>query len=711
MRECQISNFRWFILLALLLCLVTSSPAQKHYKDLKYPKLRDIKIPKVEQVTLSNGMKLFLLQDHELPLINVSAKIRTGSVYEPTDKIGLATITGEVMRTGGTTNKTGDEIDEILESIAASVETGIGLNSGSASMSVLKKDIDTGLSILADVLMNPEFREDKIDLAKVEQRSLIARRNDDIFSLAIREYRKLVYGPENVYARHTEYATIDNITRDDLITFHMKFYHPNNVILGVWGDFNTKKMIQKIEDTFKDWKKVDMAIPPVPEVKYDYKSTVNQIQKDDVNQTNIFLGHIGGVRNDPDYFAFGIMNRILGSGFTSRLFRNVRSRMGLAYSVFGVFTADFDHPGVFYVGCQTKSESTLKAIRAMMEEVKKISESEVTDEELNLAKDAWLNSFVFNFDTNGEIVNRLLTYEYFGFPSDFLQKTKENIEKITKADILQVAEKHLRPDNLQILAVGRTQDFDESLSILGAVNEIDITIPVTEEETPEANEESLTKGKELLTKAITACGGADAFKEIRTLQWKSNITAVTPQGEMAMTAEVTVALPDRVRANINTPMGEISQIMNGYQAWMVSPQGTMPAPAQMKEQMVSNLWHGIAYLFANADSEGLTAQHLGSEEVEEQNSEVVLITPNGVKSFKLYLNAETTMPIKMSYQGMNMMGAPVASEEIFSEFREVAGIKLPFKSVTNQDGKKAQEVTASEILINVEVEEGQFTVK
>ncbi|MFQ5864496.1 MAG: M16 family metallopeptidase [bacterium] len=710
MREFRVSNLRWFIFVALLLCLVESSPAQKHYKELKYPKLRDIEIPKVEQVTLSNGMKLFLLEDHELPLINLSARIRTGSIYEPADKIGLAAITGQVMRTGGTTSKTGDEIDELLESIAASVETSIGLNSGSASMSVLKKDIDTGLSILADVLMNPEFREDKIELAKVEQRSLIARRNDLVNAIAGREYAKLIYGPESVYARHAEYATIDNITRDDLRAFHKKFYHPNNVILGVWGDFNTKRLIKKIENAFNNWQKVEVEIPPVPEVNYEFQQTVNLIQKDDVNQTNIFLGHIGGMKNDPDYFAFGVMNRILGSGATSRLFRNVRSRRGLAYSVFGVFSADFDHPGLFYVGCQTKSETTVQAIRAMMEEVKKITESEVTDEELNLAKDALLNSFVFNFDTKGEIVNRLMTYEYFGYPLDFLQKAKENIEKVTKEDILRVAKKHLNPDKLQILAVGRPQDFDEPLSVLGTVNEIDITIPVPEEEAPEATEASLSKGKELLDKAIMACGGAQAFKEIKTLQWKGKITAVTPQGEMAMSAQVTLALPDRVRANINTPMGEMSQILNGEQAWIVSPQGTIPAPAPVKEQMIANLWHNVSYLFANADSEGLTAQHVGSEEVNGQKGEVLLITPQGVKGFKLYLNAETMLPVKMSYQGMNMMGAPVASEDMYSDYREVAGVKIPFKSVTNQDGKKAQEVIASVININVKVDESQFAV-
>ncbi len=465
---------------ALALCFLTSSCAQKyalHYKQLTYPKLGDIEIPEVERVTLDNGMQLFLLEDHELPLIRISARIRTGSIYEPADKIGLAAITGTVMRTGGTTSKTGDELDEELEQIAASVETGIGLNSGSASMSVLKEDIDTGLAILADVLMNPAFREDKIQLAKILHRSSIARRNDNVLAIAGREYNKLIYGPESVYARHTEYATIDNISRDDLVAFHKKFFCPNNMMLAVWGDFDTNEMIKKIEGAFADWEKSDIQLPNVPEVQYEFQQTANVIRKDDVNQSNIYLGHIGGLRSDPDYFALILMNRVLGSGFTSRLFRNIRSREGLAYSVFGNYSANYDYPGVFYVGCQTKSESTVYAIRAMVEEVRKMTESEVTDEELAIARESYLNSFVFNFDTKGEIVNRLMTYEYFGYPADFLQKTKENVEKVTKADVLRVAAKHLQPDKMQILAVGRPQDFDEPLSVLGPMREIDITIP------------------------------------------------------------------------------------------------------------------------------------------------------------------------------------------------------------------------------------------
>ncbi len=447
------------------------------YRALKYAKLGDIEVPEVEQVTLANGMRLFLLEDHELPLINLSVRIRTGSLYEPAEKIGLASITGEVMRTGGTATMTGDEMDEELEAIAASVETGIGLNSGSASMSVLKRDLDKGLSILADVLMNPAFREGKIQLAKMQAASAIARRNDQVGAVAGREFDKLIYGPESVYARHEEYATIGSITRDDLVAFHKRYFGPNNAMLAVWGDFDTKQMIAKIEKAFEEWEKVDLDLPKVPEVKYEFRKTVNVVRKDDVNQSNVYLGHIGGLRSDPDYFALIVMNKILGGGFTGRLFKNVRSREGLAYSVFGAYSANYDYPGQFYVGCQTKSESTVYAIQAMLKEVEKIRESEVTDQELALAKDSFLNSFVFNFDTKGEVVNRLMTYEYYGYPADFLLQIKENVEKVSKADVLRVAKKHLQPDKVQILAVGRPQDFGEPMSSLGTVNEIDITIP------------------------------------------------------------------------------------------------------------------------------------------------------------------------------------------------------------------------------------------
>ncbi|HEY4491252.1 MAG TPA: pitrilysin family protein, partial [Acidobacteriota bacterium] len=215
---------------AVLLLAANATFPQTPYTELKYSPLKPITPPDIERTVLPNGIILYVVEDHELPLINLSARIGVGSIDEPADKIGLADITGSVMRTGGTAQHSGDQIDEELESIAASVETGISLTSGFASMSVLKENIDTGLEILADILMNPAFPQDKIDLEKIEQQSVIARRNDNPGAVAGREFNKLIYGTESVYAWHPEYRTINAITREDLVAFHKKYFYPNNIM-------------------------------------------------------------------------------------------------------------------------------------------------------------------------------------------------------------------------------------------------------------------------------------------------------------------------------------------------------------------------------------------------------------------------------------------------------------------------------------------------
>jgi len=705
----RITNLaRVFIILAFLLCFVGTNFAQKHYKELKYPKLKNIKIPEVEQVTLENGMQLFLLEDHELPLINMRAMTRVGSIYEPEDKVGLAAITGEVMRTGGTISKTGDELDEELESLAASVETGIGMKSGYAYMSVLKKDIDTGLSILADVLMNPAFREEKIQLAKVQHRSSISRRNDEVEEIASREFYKLIYGEDSVYARHTEYATIDNITREDLVNFHKKYYHPNNMMLGVWGDFDTQEIIQKVESAFKEWEKAEIDFPDVPEVKYEFRPTVNLIRKEDVNQTTIYMGHIGGMRSAPDYFELFItVNRILGGSYTSRLFKNVRSRQGLAYSVYGVYQPNYDFPGVIFVVCQTKSENTVKAIRAIKEEIENITQSEVTDEELSLAKENFLNSFVFNFDTKGEIVERLMRLAFFDYPLDFLQKAKERIEGMTKDDVLRVAQKYLHPDKMQILAVGKPEEFDESLSVFGQVNEIDISIPVPKEEVPEATADESTKGKKLFDKALAACGGAQKFAQIENFVINTQIAINTAQGEMKVDSVTTFVIPDKLHQVLNLPMGQMKQIISGDKAWAVTPQGTVDIPESQRKDMQASIFRDWINLFHITESEELNVQYLETGEFDDTKVEIILVSDGKGNSVKLFLDANSFVPIKQEYKGMDMTG-PAEMEEIYSDFREVNGIKFPFNVLVRSDGKKYLESKVTEIKFNTEIDSSIF---
>jgi predicted Zn-dependent peptidase len=476
-REWRLGGLGCLVLIGMLAGLSAPVMAQNSYKDLTYPPLRNIRVPDVDRTELPNGLVLYLLEDHTLPKIQGAAFIRTGDWYEPADKIGLASIVGQVMRTGGTTTRSGDEINRALENVGAGVETGIGGGSGSASLFTLKENLPIVLEIFADILQNPAFPEDKIQLAKIRMRTGIARRNDNVLGIASREFIKLLYGADSPYARTTEYATIDNIAREDLVDFHRRYFHPNQITLGLWGDFESSEVKSQVETLLGSWERTEAQMPPVPKVSASQQESVNFIPKDDVNQTNLRLGHLGGRRDHPDYFALQMMAEVLGGSMSSRLFTRIRSELGLAYAVSASWSAGWDHPGSFFIFCNTKSESTIQATEAILKEVRRITEEPISEQELAIAKGNVLNSFVFNFDSTGEIVGRLMTYEYYGYPKDFLEEYRSNVEKVTVDDVLRVAKKHIHPDKLTILAVGRAEDFDQPLSTLGEVQTIDITIP------------------------------------------------------------------------------------------------------------------------------------------------------------------------------------------------------------------------------------------
>jgi zinc protease len=461
-----------FCLVALFIGPAFGQKAPKDKFD--FGPLNPIKMPKVVRAELPNGLKLFMVEDPDYPTIDLNAMVRTGAVFEPADKAGLASITGTVLRTGGTQSKTGDQIDKELDTLAATVETSIGSGGGSIRVSALKEDFDKAMSVLADILTHPAFRDEKIELAKIQQKSMISRRNDDIGEITYREFDRLIYGKDSPYARQAEYATIDAVTRQDLVDFYNAYFHPNNTLVAVWGDFKAADMTAKLKAVLGAWKRGKPATPPWPKVSYDFPSTVNYVEKPDVNQSNIMLGHIGGLMNNPDYPALNIMNQILSF---ERMFKRVRTDEGLAYSVWGSYGAFFAYPGTFSCGVQTKSQSTVYAINIMLQELKKITEQEVTDEELAKAKDGFLNSYVFEFESKSQILYRMLSLAYYGYPADFTEKLKEGVEKVTKADVLRVARKYIQPGKVQILVVGKKEDFDKPLSTLGPVNVIDITIP------------------------------------------------------------------------------------------------------------------------------------------------------------------------------------------------------------------------------------------
>jgi len=460
-----------------VISLVPASHAQvDDWQKIQTPPLHSFHPPAPKRIQLSNGMVIYLLEDHELPLVKGTAEIRGGSVEEPADKVGLVNLYGQAWRTGGSKSQTGDQLDDYLEAHSAKVETHGDLESTTISWDCLKDNLDDVFKVFVGVLREPEFREDKIVLAKRQIDSGISRRNDNPFGIAFREASKLVYGTDSPYARVPQYATVAAVTREDLVSWHERYVHPNNIILGVTGDFDSKSMEAKLREAFESWPKGPVAT----KLQFTFhgpKPGIYLAEKEDVTASLVQMIDLGTTRDNPDYYGIEVFHEFFGGSFSSRLFSNIRSKKGLAYAVGGGIGANYDYPGMLRLFLGTKSHTTAAAIDAFNEELDALKTNPGTVEELAKAKDAILNSFVFRFDSSEKVLRERMTYEFYGYPSDFLEKYREGIEKVTLQDLVRVEEKYIHKDRLAVLVIGNAAEFDRPLSSFGPVTTLDISIP------------------------------------------------------------------------------------------------------------------------------------------------------------------------------------------------------------------------------------------
>ncbi|MEK6670902.1 MAG: pitrilysin family protein [Nitrospirota bacterium] len=448
--------------------LTLGDPRQMTFKTVEFTP------PDADRVVLKNGMVVYLLEDHELPLVSMTATMRTGSWLDPAEKIGLASLTGSTMRTGGGGGLSAERVDEDLEQFAGAIGISIGRQSGSASLDVLSKDLKRGLQIFAGLIRTPAFEPARVELAKLQTIEGIRRRQDNPGSIAGREFVKLLYGAEHPSARESSIQSITRITRDDLVAFHRKTIHPNGMMLGVTGDFDKSAILALLRDVFGDWEKGEAPVLTIADVPQSptAKPVVRFVNKD-TSQTHLRIGHLSVKEQDPDYVALAIANDILGgSSFRSRLFNDVRTKRGLAYSVGSRLNAGVHDQGIWLMRAETKLPSTQEVTARFVANMERMRTELVTDSELAEAKEAYVNSFVFSFASSSAIVGRLMELEYDGLPKDFLQQLRARVIALTKEEILAAAKKHFNPERLTIVAVGSGEALPKLLSGFGEVKEI-----------------------------------------------------------------------------------------------------------------------------------------------------------------------------------------------------------------------------------------------
>lgn len=453
-------------------------PPYKTWNQVVATPLKESAPAKPERIVLPCGMVLFLLEDRELPLIECTLMLRFGEVHEET--AGLTAAALNVMRTGGSDAWPGDKLDAALEDLAAEVHFTPGLDSSTVTLNALKGDFQRVLEMISGVLRNPAFPEDKLKIHLTQAKTAIAKRNDSPVMISGREFRRALYGKDSPYARTVEYATLAKIDRAALQNFHKNNVHPSRMICGVAGDFKKEALIAALNKAFGDWPFAAPAAKTTPPVTYTPGPRTLFVERPRINQTSIMLGHgLELRRDDADFAAVQMMNEILSGGMAARLFTEVRTKKGLAYSVRGQAVANYDRPGLFYASVLTRNEQALDAAEAVRSEIVRLRDGGVTEKELDEAREGLLNSQVFQFDTPGKILQRQMTFEMYGYPADFAATLLAKLKTVTSADVQRVAKAYLTPEKSVLLGVGNTEGLESARSFLSVpgVEKVDVTIP------------------------------------------------------------------------------------------------------------------------------------------------------------------------------------------------------------------------------------------
>jgi len=427
-------------------------PDKINYLPLKF------NLPQTQRVVLENGIVIYILEDYELPIVNINAVIKTGTIHDPKDKEGVAELTAYVMRTGGTAKLNSAEIDSRLDFLAASAAISMSLESAQVGFSILSEDLDKGLDLLAQIIIQPVFEEKKLELAKELKKEDLRRLKDEPQRLAFREFNRQIYRGDP-RGRFASPKSLGNIERDDLIAFHRRFFQPNNIMFAVTGDITKEQAIDKIRHYFGDWKAesspVETALPP-------QKSNAGfYYLNKEIPQSTIISGQFAASKTDPDFYAFTVLDFIAGSGgFPSRIFSAVRNNEGLAYSA-GSFYRARPAYGVFGTYAFTKTSSTLKTFSLINSVLDNIKSNTLTGKELAWAKTSINNGFIFSFTSAEKIAGLQMNIEYEKLPADYLVNYRQRIENVTLQDVNRVAAKYIDKTKTVVLILGDTKQFDE----------------------------------------------------------------------------------------------------------------------------------------------------------------------------------------------------------------------------------------------------------
>lgn len=686
------------IFTVLALAASAQTPAAKTKAQMPAPSApRPYEFPKAASKTLANGLKVYVVEDHRLPLVSAALEVLAGNAYVAPAKSGLASITATLLREG-TATRSSQQLAKAVDTAGGSLSASAGDDTASVSMTFMKSYAGLGFELMADITLNPAFAQEEIDRQMRQAQSGLAVQYANAEYLAPLAAARAMLGTHPyAYPGDGTPATLNNIKRDDIVAFYKANYAPNRAWLAIAGDVTPEEGFALAEKHFGAWKgagrpdeKLGGGPAPKPQVLI--------IDMPNAVQTQIVVGHLGVPRNHPDYVALQMGNQIFGGSFNSRLNMKLRANEGLTYGANSSFQPQ-RFAGVFEASTFTRTEKTAAAIGMLVDLLKEFRQNPATDAEFNEAKAYMTGVFGIQNETAGAVAGRVLAAEIHGLGADYWSNYRASLAALTREQVAAAVQRFLQPDKLSIIAVGNSKEFAKDLEKFGPTrviksDDVDFIAPDLVKEKPKvtASPEGGAKAKALVEKALAAMGGREKLTSLKDMTTTGKLKLTLPQGSFDADTTEEVLYPDHFKMVMKLPMGVITQAYAAGAAWMGQGAMTQDLPPNLAPELAKSVpaaSGGIGMLLAAAEGKA-EAQLI---------DDATVLWKSGAFEATLGFDAASGRLVKLTMKTVGLTG-PAEVQTTFDDFRAEGGLTLPYKESMAQNGREVGVRTITERKVN-----------
>lgn len=653
---------------------------------------------------LSNGLTLFVVEDHRLPLVSTSLDILAGSAKDEPSKAGVASMTAALLREG-TATRSSEDLSRLVDNAGGTLSASSDEDTSTVSASFMKSFVDLGLELMADIVLHPKFDQDEIDRQMQQAQSGMQLQYSDVAYVANLVGGRVVFDKHPYgYPNEGTPQTLRRIKREDLVAFHKTYYSPANAYMAMAGDITADEAVAKAEKYFALWK-----APAPTEVKLPTPAaTTRHVFVVDVPtavQTQIFVGQVTVPRNHPDYVPLNIANQVFGGSFNSRLNLKLRANEGLTYGANSMMQP-MREAGAWGVKTFTRTEKTADAVKMILDLLDEWRTNPATQAEFDEARRFMLGAFGMSVETSGAVAGRVVTAAVYGLPASYWSNYRQLLESQTREEVVAAVQKHIKPPSVAIVAVGNAKEFAKSLASFGTVtvipaDDLDVISDnlIKPKEIISHSPETEAKAKEIVKAALEASGGLEALAKIKDLSSRGSMTMSTPQGEIPADAAEDVLYPNKYRITMKLPIGEVTQAFDGQAGWMSQGAMVRELPPEMGKELAKGaiVASGVGLLVAAGQGKAALSL-LPHGDLDGKPVDAVLWKQDTTE-IKMFFDSATKLLAKVTYDTVGTSG-PVETDSVFSDYRDTAGVKLPFKEVIHQNGVKVGERIITERKIN-----------